>query len=118
MKDSIFLLVGNKLAVFVWSLGHFLSALAILLSVSVGNYVAWFNTLALVLSIIALVLASADLLCVLLCHIVSFVCKSIERETAPLIRNSRPSVQSGCLLLVKRYSGLFRLAIAEMLIFL
>ena len=40
LKDSIFPLVGNKLALFVWTLGHFLSALAILLSVSFGNYVA------------------------------------------------------------------------------
>ena len=116
LKDSIFPLVGNKLAVLFWSLGHFLSALAILLSVLILDFVAWFNTLALVLSIIALVLASADLLCVLLCHTVR--CKCTRTENIPLISDNRPSVWSSCCLWSNRYSGLSRLVISELLLFL
>ena len=117
LKDSIFPLVGNKLALFVWTLGHFLSALAILLSVSFGNYVAWFHTLALVLSIMALVLASADLLCVLLCHIE--VCKKCTwEENTPLIGDNRSSVRFIYSLWHNRYSGLLRLFTAELILFL
>ena len=116
LKDSIFPLVGNKLAVLFWSLGHFLCALTILLSVLILDFLAWFNTLARVLSIIALVLASADLLCVLLSHI--FRCKCTHTENIPLFSDSRPSVWSSCCLWSNRYSGLTRLVISELLLFL
>ena len=122
LKDSIFPLVGNKLAIFVWTLGHFLCALSILVSASIEEAAAdpWFYTVSVVLASIAFLLASADLLCVMLfkCDISKGTQRNRSVLNTPLLRENRPSVLSGCWLCFKRYTGLLRLVTAELLVFL
>ena len=121
LKDSIFPLVGNKLAVFVWTLGHFLCALSILVSASIEE-VAADPTVSVVLASIAFLLASADLLCVILsmlfkCDISEGTQRNRSVLNTPLLRENRPSVLSGCWLCFRRYTGLLRLVTAELLLF-
>ena len=124
LKDSIFPLVGNKLVVFVWTLGHFLCALSILVSASIEEVAAdpWFYTVSVVLASIAFLLASADLLCVILsmlfkCDISEGTQRNRSVLNTPLLRVNRPSVLSGCWLCFRRYAGLLRLVTAELLLF-
>ena len=121
LKDSIFPLVGNKLAVFVWTLGHFLCALSILVSASIEEVAAdpLFYTVSVVLTFL---LASVDLLCVILsmlfkCDISEGTQRNHSVLNTPLLRVNRPSVLSGCWLCFRRYTGLLRLVTAELLLF-
>ena len=128
LKDSIFPLVSNKLAVFLWTLGHFvstlsilLSALSILLSAYIQHVEFFPVTLWLVVflvSILAFALASADLLHVVVSVLRSAISKVTQRnQSTPLLGDST-SGPSGCWLWLKRYTGLSRLLIAELFLFL
>ena len=124
LKDSIFPLVGNKLAVLLWTVGHFVCASSILFSASIEEVAAasWFYTVSVVFASIAFLLASADLLCtavgiIFKCDISEGTQRNDSVQNIPLIRDNRP-VQSGCWLCFNRYSGLLRLVTAELLLFL
>ena len=109
LKDSIFPLVSNRLAVFVWSLGHFISVLSILLTA------IFYGTSYPITVIILFCMAIApDLLYILVRE-----CTQRDHmvERAPLIRDRVPPVLVGTGWM-KRYSSLLRILIAELVLFI
>ena len=122
LKDSIFPLVSNRLAVFVWSLGHFISVLSILLTaVFYGTNSASYQIAVIIISCMAIAPAIIDLLYILVSSVIGGVRECTQRdhmvERAPLIRDRVPPVLVGTGWM-KRYSSLLRILIAKLVLFI